>query len=1010
MGILHRFRCFRRVAGAVLLIQGAAYCGMAMAAPPAPDVWIDELVLEVVKKPYRVSEAMIVVQQGNKFYLPLMETAVLLGFVAEGDAARGTVNGWAGTEDHSYTVDVTHGEYSVRGGKQRLSPDDVIMADEYQGAGDDVFIALDIAAALWPASFSVDFSALQLAVDSEAPLPFEARLERTQRQAQAAARRQYRDEPRPDLPMIDHPYKMLSAPAVDLDASYRWAEETGAVRGVNSVTGRMDLLGMAADFTAVTAYENGGLREPENIRLTGRRYAEPGDDLFLGFRAAEVGDARYTPRSLIDTSLAGRGFVLSSRAADNAQAFDRIVVDGRGSPGWEVELYRNNELLDFGRVDSGGEYRFENVQLMTGNNNIRVILYGPQGQVEERSRNYAIGNGMVGRGQVSYDVGVIDVDRDFIPVHQDPRQGPRGVASNAYVAYGAGDGLTLFGAATRLPVGAAQGRWRNYISGGAMFGALGGLAQVELYRETAGGHAAEARFAGPFLGLNLNARQAVYRDFESPDAGFDGGAKRAETDVTLNHTLRLPFGALGLQVGGRHYTLADGPSITELTTRQSLSHGGVRLTHQTRTSLEGGHHDESTGLLSISTRMRGVNIRGSLGYGIHPQFRAESLMTDAYYTDPGGLTVGARAGYDMADDVESLGATVGYDFRRFLASLEGDWFSDRGVELVLRASTALAPYAVDGGYIMSSRKLTGVQPVRGRVFLDNDGDGLFSEGDAPQPEARILVGARASEETANAEGYVMALHRGRRQEVSVVQVDSASLEDPYLVPGGEGYNTMTRPGSIVDVDLPVVETGGIDGTVSHADGRPMRGATVELVDAAGAVVMTTQAAHDGFYTFDFVRRGDYAVRVAGMPPVAVMLTQDNLFAEDVDLRAKVKEVMGPSVPPATLPAAIVRGVRMGAHPGFVRMVLDISGPLDYAVAPDAEGVIVNLPAAGWEAPASWREDSGRIVRGYMAETLAGGGVRLRIEGRKAMIVAAQGRLTPGDGYGHRIFMDLREAP
>ena len=49
---------------------------------------------------------------------------------------------------------------------------------------------------------------------------------------------------------------------------------------------------------------------------------------------------------------------------------------GVGPPGWEIELYNNNELIDFGEVPGDGLYFFEDVVLGYGNNQIiqKIIL------------------------------------------------------------------------------------------------------------------------------------------------------------------------------------------------------------------------------------------------------------------------------------------------------------------------------------------------------------------------------------------------------------------------------------------------------------------------------------------------------------------------------------------------------------------------------------------------------------------------------------------------------------
>ena len=335
MSIIHRLGHFRRAFCVALLIQGAAWAfvptPVAYAQPPA-DVWIDELVLEVTKPPYRLSEAMIVVQQDSRFYVPIIELAELLDFVAEADQERGMISGWSLTEDNTFSIDVARGEYVIKGEKLTLSGDDVVTAEEYQAAGDVIFISTDISEQIWPITLEVDFSELALQIVTEVELPFETRLAREEKRELAEARKKFMPTRNLDLPMIENPYGIIGLPAVDIDTSYRWDRESRQVTGTNTVTGKMDLLGMSADFAASAAYDVDGLHRPESIRLTGRRRAYGDKDLLLGFKEVEVGDTRIAPRALIDNSVVGRGVVLSTREIDNVQVFDEITVEGLATP------------------------------------------------------------------------------------------------------------------------------------------------------------------------------------------------------------------------------------------------------------------------------------------------------------------------------------------------------------------------------------------------------------------------------------------------------------------------------------------------------------------------------------------------------------------------------------------------------------------------------------------------------------------------------------------------------
>jgi EmrB/QacA subfamily drug resistance transporter len=87
-------------------------------------------------------------------------------------------------------------------------------------------------------------------------------------------------------------------------------------------------------------------------------------------------------------------------------------------------------------------------------------------------------------------------------------------------------------------------------------------------------------------------------------------------------------------------------------------------------------------------------------------------------------------------------------------------------------------------------------------------------------------------------------------------------------------------------DLALTGGGRLAGTVVAAsDGRPVREATVALVDAEGQVVATTGTSEAGEYLFDNLSAGRYTLTAAGYAPVAlnVVVEEDAVSAVQVAL-------------------------------------------------------------------------------------------------------------------------------
>ncbi len=69
------------------------------------------------------------------------------------------------------------------------------------------------------------------------------------------------------------------------------------------------------------------------------------------------------------------------------QSFGTYTLSDVTEPGWTVELYVNNVLVDYQQADASGFYTFE-VPLVYGNTNVKLQFYGPWG--EERSKEQTL--------------------------------------------------------------------------------------------------------------------------------------------------------------------------------------------------------------------------------------------------------------------------------------------------------------------------------------------------------------------------------------------------------------------------------------------------------------------------------------------------------------------------------------------------------------------------------------------------------------------------------------------
>jgi hypothetical protein len=78
----------------------------------------------------------------------------------------------------------------------------------------------------------------------------------------------------------------------------------------------------------------------------------------------------------------------------------------------------------------------------------------------------------------------------------------------------------------------------------------------------------------------------------------------------------------------------------------------------------------------------------------------------------------------------------------------------------------------------------------------------------------------------------------------------------------------------MDVEIGLVGGGDVEGALIKSGGVGFEGVDLELVDANGKVVARTRTDYDGFFLFERVAYGSYAVRVSKDSASAAKIADD----------------------------------------------------------------------------------------------------------------------------------------
>jgi hypothetical protein len=842
----------------------------------------EDLVLAVISEREFISPGIFAIEQNGKYFLPIGELGNVFGIYTNRQGAE--VSGFIFNENNSFAINTN--DLTIKKDENVSSVPEGAFLDI---GNNELYVDVEVIPQIWPVDLEVKKASLTLNVTPDKDLPFKLLRGRENRRLALDNKEEEENLKNAYRPFLAYPYRLFSKPDLSITGNIEYREDRDQKSAGLTVGGTQDLLYAQADYTTSLRYIDDELIEPEAIRLRFRRQNIHEGALPFGLEQVDWGDVGLGSRDLIGSSASGRGATFSTNKNDYTEDFDIITVDGIGTPGWETELYVNGELIDFGEVQSDGVYSFDNVRIRYGNNAIRIVFYGPQGQIVERKESYSYKTNALKAGERLLNGGIVDQNERLIPIDDRDDFRAEGIGASLYAAQGITDNLTAFASANIVNDNVARESIRSeYISAGAI-GTFDNFAtQAELYKQLDGGTALDARVLSSFKGIRFNAQASFFQDFESDFAGRGTSAKKFEFDFDARKTIATAIGAIGLQGQLNFNETENGDQRLRYTTRQSYSYDRFRFANNLRTVFTNGERQSTRGTFTTSTFFNNkFSLRNNLDYNIYPD--AEIVATDLNlryrYRNEYSASLGLQQNF--LNDTTSASVLVSKDFEKFTGSAGVTWSSDTGPTVLLRANTSLTPFGPDGEYVATAGELRNASPISAFTFRDLDYDGVYSEGDEPIEGSKVVINDKINKHETGENGFMYDANVANNR-LTTVRANPESIDDPYLVPSHPGYEIYPRPGVVHRIALPLVETGAIDGSVRYADGVPVAGLDIELMDIDGEILKRTTTAPDGYFTFEQVMPGDYTIRAAPdtgatIPFKYVSLTPDDLFKFGEDI-------------------------------------------------------------------------------------------------------------------------------
>lgn len=815
-----------------------------------------DMIMDVVLDREVIYAAMLCAGREGRLFIPLSEITLALEFPISVFPDEGRAAGWFLSEDRKFSLDL--GTMSAVSDKRliQFEKGDTFIQD------DDIYIRLERFNELFPLTLTPDYHSMQLVVDPKRPLPRQIRKRRN-------SERYISSSGRPPLknPINDLDYALIAPPRLDakVTAGYRESKDTKS-GAVGSFAGnyRGDLL-----FFSSSAYIQGKYSPEdesslpiENFTFLGERILH--DNEYL--RKVTFGDVTPTTLTDVPGGSRERGVMLTNRNPRRTTDYDVKTFTGTTIPGWEVELYRNGRLIDFTTVGDSGRYSFEDVPLYYGRNEFKLVIYGTEGQKEEREETVVVDSKSIRPGEMIYETSLTQEDTDvWNPKDSSSNDDTHKFRFRSKLSAGLAENVSAtFGTASET----YQGERKNTVTGGLIMGIGEFLAQLNTAVNDKEGRIASGLLRGEVLDHNLQfSHKQQLGKVQPDDQTLEKTSLNINGDTDITDDIPLSYGSY---IKRQHNDSDDDSESLyySLGTSLGITHGDLRVSNNISARLyeisTGSHQDELLGQFAASKYIDDIFLRGSASYEIGEETSFKNIS--ATLSKPLGKETSGELGIERQmedDEVTKYYGQINWAsgpftlFSRLQAEDNGQYTGMLGL------STGIDFSPFKGTPEIHKSSNVDVGGLSCRVFLDRDFNGEFSQGDKPLEgvEVRAVQMNRVSRSDAEGIAHFEELPPMYATDIELVE---SSLDDPRMISMAGSRAILPRKGRIYTMQIPVILSGEVDGSVYRAQSGELHarpGVPVELVDMDGKPVGRTRTDREGYFFFTGIAPGTYRLGI-----------------------------------------------------------------------------------------------------------------------------------------------------
>jgi hypothetical protein len=554
-----------------------------------------------------------------------------------------------------------------------------------------------------------------------------------------------------------------------------------------------------------------------------------------------------------------KGIQVSNENTIMPTVFNTFMIEGQIEPGWQVELYVNNQLAAQTQSDNIGYYNFK-LPARYGYTNIELKFYGPKGEFLTKTEVISLPSEFIAPGTIKYN---INAGQDV---------SDKKYAANGRISIGLTNWLTnstdiekiektnklsiVNNTSLRIYRGVILSSMyspKNFVKSGIRFGFdeygvydiiysknLSNMDSVQLNSNQLNTNSIELNFGLPrlfSLPINLTFRGkksfsdlvsytslssslGIYIDKFSLYANYNAyiNENKQTNEKLLMHTLNPRI----------DYSWYDKPGFLSFLKNTRFSVGGKYDLNQKKVSdMDLSLQQEIFSGVNFTVRYNKNFGYGSSGLNISlmlnlPYFRANTSMQSVEMSDN-----------SYSEDISGIVGFNSNDSRFYLSNVQGLYGYGYGAAVV-------------------------------RFFIDRNNNGVYDKGEEEIPEADFNIPNAQIENDKSGERKVYNLIPAARYNLFIKK---NSFKNPLILPKYEEFSFIADPYSFKVIDVPCYMTGAIEGTAYKMVGEKkveQSGIRVHLINLDKSEEQTINLFSDGSFYKIGVIPGKYKVYIDSM--------------------------------------------------------------------------------------------------------------------------------------------------